>query len=392
MAHLEGLSGPGIQNPPFTSRTSAKIIDATIVTPLGDNLEKTWQEMLKGNHAISRVKRFPVNPYGSKTACTFEDLRPTGGRSMIYTILDRLFAEMAPVPCDAFLITATAKAGLDNLELLCRGKPADIRDILPSSVTDMVSERLAMTAGGINISASCASSTIAVARGAALIAGGRTEAVLVCCADLVTEFIFSGFSSLKALAPGPCRPFDRDRQGLTLGDGAAAILLMSQGRAKRENRRPLGTVHGWGVANDATHITAPAKSGEGLVQAISRALKTSEIGAEQITAINAHGTGTVYNDYMELIAFQKVFGDRQVPIYSVKGAIGHSMGAAGGIEVALGLKTLCDRMAPPTVGLINPMDEARGRVSPEPVSLAGDYLLTTNSGFGGVNAALILGR
>ncbi len=215
--------------------------------------------------------------------------------------------------------------------------------------------------------------------------------MLVCCVDLVTEFIFSGFSALKALSPIPCQPFDRNRQGLSVGEGAAALLLMSEERAKREHRRPLGTIQGWGMANDASHITAPAKSGCGLVQAISQALRMAQKQPEEITAINAHGTGTIYNDLMELTAFRQIFGERKIPIYSVKGAVGHCLGAAGGIEAALGLETLSAQLVPPTAGLVTPMEEAIGQVSSEPVTISGDTLLTTNSGFGGINAALVLG-
>ena len=250
----------------------------------------------------------------------------------------------------------------------------------------------AWTGNGICVSASCASSTIAVAHGAALIESGRAEAVLVCCGDLITEYHFSGFSALKALSPFACRPFDRGRQGLSLGEGAAALLLMNAARARRENRDQLGTILGWGISNDATHITAPAKSGRGLVQAVDQALRSARRKPEHIAAISAHGTGTVYNDLMELNAFRQVFGERKLPMYSIKGTIGHTLGAAGGLEIILGLKTLSTRMTPPTVGFSNPEKGAEGQVSSGPQAVSGDYLLTTNSGFGGVNAAIVLGR
>ena len=179
---------------------------------------------------------------------------------------------------------------------------------------------------------------------------------------------------------------------MSLGEGAAALLLMSHKRAQRENREKLGSILGFGVANDARHITAPAKSGHGLIQAIVQALKTAKRKPEEIAAINAHGTGTIYNDLMELNAFRQVFGERKLPVYSVKGIIGHTMGAAGGIEIILGCKTLSTRMVPPTAGFSDPEDGADGLVSCESQRISGEYLLTTNSGFGGVNAALILGK
>jgi 3-oxoacyl-[acyl-carrier-protein] synthase II len=392
MSMRDGQSNPATRNRASNSPGPVQVVDAAIITALGEDLQTSWRKISTGATGIRPLTRFPTDAFSSHIAAYIEGLKPARGSSMTHPLLDRLFKELGPIPPDAFPITATTKAGIDNLERLQRGNRAEPRDISLYSIMDMVVERFGLQERGINISAACASSTIALARGAALIALGRAEAVLVCCADLVTEFIFSGFSALKALSPVPCKPFDVERQGLSLGEGAAALLLMSRERALRDRRSPLGMIHGWGAANDGVHITAPARSGRGLVQAVSHALHMGEIKAEQISAISAHGTGTIYNDHMELTAFRRIFGERKVPIYSVKGAIGHSLGAAGGIEVTFGLKTLSEKTAPPTVGLVNPMDGARGLVSPEPASIGGDYLLTTNSGFGGINAALILGR
>jgi len=370
------------------------VTDAAVITGLGNNLESLWHGLMAGKTAIRPITRFPVDQdhYKTKIAAHIDDLKAANNHSMLQHLLDRLLLELGSVPSDSALITATIKSGADNLESFCRGRQASFKDVLLSSIANIVGPKLGLICNGICISASCASSTIAVARGAALIESGRAEAVLVCCGDLITEYHFSGFSSLKALSPFPCRPFDRDRKGLSLGEGAAALLLMNADRAHRENRNRLGSVLGWGITNDATHITAPAKSGRGLVQAVGQALKTAKRKPEDITAISAHGTGTVYNDLMELNAFGQVFDTRKVPMYSIKGAIGHTLGAAGAIEVALGLKALSRQMVPMTVGFENPENGAEGQVSSESQPVSGDYLLTTNSGFGGVNAALVLGR
>ena len=381
---------------PLKNKKSSRIVvtDAAAVTALGNSQEELWQRLMAGETAIRPIRRFPVDQehYKAKIAAHIDDLKPANNRTMLLGLLDRLLLEMGPVPPDAALITATIKSGADNLESFCRGRQADFQDVMLSSIADIAGDRLGLRSNGICISASCASSTIAVAHAAGLIKSGRARTVLVCCGDLITEYAFSGFSALKALSPFPCRPFDRDRNGLSLGEGAAALLLMDAERARREDYHRLGTILGWGIANDATHITAPAKSGRGLVQAVVQALQTAGRKAEEITAVSAHGTGTVYNDLMELNAFRRLFGERKVPMYSIKGAIGHTLGAAGGIEVIQGLKALAAGMIPPTVGYSNPEKGAEGQVSPEPQTVSGDYLLTTNSGFGGVNAALVLGR
>ena len=371
------------------------ITDVAAVTSLGDDLEQLWQGLMAGKTGIKSVRHFPVENYISKYAACIADLTSSACKpehSRMRSLLDRLLESVGPVPHDSFLLTATTKAGIDDLEKLCRENRVDTKDIILSSIGNIVSQQLGLTEKGINISASCASSAIATARGAAMIASGKVESVLVCCLDIITEFIFSGFSCLQASSPFPCRPFDRSRQGLTPGEGAAAILLMSEDRAKKDNLSSLGKILGWGVSNDATHITAPARDASGLIRAIRQALKRANLTEQEITTINAHGTGTVYNDLMELTAFRQIFGERKVPICSVKGAIGHTMGAAGGIEVALGIKTLSTQIVPPTVGFSDPEDSAKGLVSSKPVQISGDYLLTTNSGFGGINAAIVLAR
>lgn len=368
------------------------VVEAAAVTALGPKLDTLWTNVLAGRSGIAPVERFPTRFYPSRVAALIPDLAAAPGRSLVHDLLERLLGQLGPLPEGCELLTATTKGGIDCLEPLARGEPAESSDLLFSALLDAVSRRLALRGNAVNVNAACASSTIALARAAARVAAGSAEAVLVCAFDLVTEFVFSGFSALKALSTGPCAPFDRGRTGLSLGEGAAALLVTSEGLARREGRPCLGTVAGWGVANDATHITAPARDGSGLLLAARRALEVAGLAPETVAAVSAHGTGTVYNDAMELTAFRQLFDERPVPVHSVKGALGHTMGAAGALEAALCLRALAEGVAPPTVGLREPDPAAEGWVLPEPVAFGGDVVLTTNSGFGGINAALVLGR
>jgi len=363
-----------------------------VVTALGKDLNILWERLLTGESGIGPVERFRTKGYNSGIAACIEDLKHSGSRSMVYDLLDRLINAMAPVPPDSYLITASTKAGIDNLERFSRGIPADADDCLASHVSDYMSRRLMLRGGTSHISAACASSAIALSRGASLIELGRADSVLVCCYDIVTEFVFSGFCALQAMSPVPCMPFDRNRKGMNIGEGAAALLLMSAERAKREGISSLGILAGWAVSNDAFHITAPDMDGSGLILAVRKALQKSGLQGEALSAICAHGTGTVYNDSMELAAFRKVFGGRRLPVYSVKGAIGHTMGAAGGIEAAICLKGIAAGIVPPTAGCREPDTGAEGFISDEPVIKDCDYILSTNSGFGGVNCAIIIGK
>lgn len=370
----------------------ACISAAHAVTGLGPDLDSLRRGMMAGESAIRPLTRFGTGRYLSGNASWIEGLEPEGGDSRIYPLLDRLLAGFDPVPADAALITASTKGCVDVMEQLQAGLPGDPADIPMARMLRRISGRFGLASPGININAACASSTVAIARAASLIAAGRCEAVLVICVDLVSEFVFSGFSALQALSPTVCRPFDRNRDGLTLGEGGAALLLMSRERAQSEGRPVLGVVAGWGAANDATHITAPARDGCGLIQSVRQALGRAGIEQQRIAAISAHGTATPYNDQMELTAFRTLFGERSVPMHSVKGSIGHTLGAAGGIEVALGLACLKDGRLPPTVGMQEPEEAGEGFLSCSAQQIDGDYLLSTNSGFGGVNAALILRR
>lgn len=364
------------------------IVEAAALTPLGD-LDASWRRLLTGDSAIRPAVRFAAERYVScQAACIGAlDEEEGNGVSRIHRLLAMLLDDFAPVPTDAVPLTATTKGGIDSLERRRRGLWAPEADLLAGEMPRLVGRRFGLVAAGFNVNAACASSTIALARGGAMIAAGATEAVLVVCADLVSEFVFSGFSALKGLSPEPCRPFDRRRDGLTLGEGGAALLLMAAERARREGRTPLATLSGWGVAADAFHVTAPARDGGGLIQAVQAALRRAGRQPAEVAAISAHGTGTVYNDAMELTAFAALFEGRPLPLHSVKGAIGHTLGAAGGIEAALALRSLAHGVIPPTVGCGDPETAA---VSDRPLPFAGELLLSTNSGFGGINAALLL--
>jgi 3-oxoacyl-[acyl-carrier-protein] synthase II len=253
-----------------------------------------------------------------------------------------------------------------------------------------ISSRFKLSDHGCNINAACASSTIAVARAAAMICAGVTEVVLVYAADLVSEFVFSGFSALQALSDEPCCPFDRQRKGLTLGEAGVALLLMSEECAVRQAESPLAYIAGWGVANDAHHVTAPSRDGCGLILACRQAIEKAKISATEIAAVNAHGTGTIYNDAMELTAFNTIFGKFLPPLHGVKGSLGHCLGAAGGVEIAIGCRSLQQQFIPGTVGCSNAETIGQGRLSAAPQEISGNYLLCSNSGFGGINGVVIL--
>ncbi|MBU4318761.1 MAG: beta-ketoacyl-[acyl-carrier-protein] synthase family protein [Proteobacteria bacterium] len=365
------------------------ITQVKAITALGPDLDALYEGLLKNRTGIREVTRFDTKNYISPYAALIGELDPKNSSSLIFELSDRLMDQLTGIDSDCFLITASTKAAIDLIERNNTGTQIG-SEVLPSSLPGYIANQLGLKDQGINISAACASSTIALAKAASLITQGHAEAVLVCCMDIISEFVFAGFSALQAMSPFPATPFDKKRQGLTLGEGAAALVLMSEQKINSMSIRPLARICGWGIANDATHITAPARDGRGLKLAINHACKQAAIAPEEICAISAHGTGTVYNDLMEIQAINSIFSENPVIVNSIKGAIGHTLGAAGGIEAALCVKILENKMMPGTVGFNEPEEGAENLIASEPKRVQGDYILTTNSGFGGINAAIII--
>jgi 3-oxoacyl-(acyl-carrier-protein) synthase len=234
------------------------------------------------------------------------------------------------------------------------------------------------------VSCACSSGLSAIALAARWIEGGRVEAALVVGVDVLSAFVLRGFSSLLALDPGRCRPFDAARRGLSLGEGAGALLL---GHAEDG----AAWVAGWGESNDANHVTGPSRDGVGLSLAAGRALARAGLAPEEIGFIHLHGTGTRYNDASEALAMEQVFGGGTPPAVGTKANTGHTLGAAGLLESLVALGCLERGLLPANLGLEEPdvasaLDLTRG-----PRSLEGPRAaLKVCAGFGGIDTAIVL--
>jgi 3-oxoacyl-[acyl-carrier-protein] synthase II len=366
------------------------VVSADMLTPYGKGIDACWQGLLAGQSAISRVSRFKTAAFHSDYAGIISGLQYHGQTSLVMQMLQALF-EGTDVPEDAKLLLATTKGEIDLLEWSMLENKGDVADAVVSRLIRKVAGLTSASGGGLVLSAACTSSAAAAAQAAAVIRNGHADCILVVACDSVTEFIFSGFSSLMALDKQPARPFDRNRAGLNVGEAAAYALIMSEERALRENRPVLGTIAGWGLSDDANHMTGPSRESEGLVLAIRKALASAGIGPGDVGLIAAHGTGTVYNDQMEMRAFRAVFAEGPRPVYSIKGGIGHTMGAAGLVEMLIAHRALREGIVPPTVNLKEVDDDARGWASDQQQPVIGKTLaLMTNAGFSGINTALVL--
>ena len=362
-----------------------------LVTAYGGDALFCWEGILSSQSAIKRIERFSTDSFQSKNAATVAGLKYLGEDSLIMQMfLPILKRNKALIPFDALLILATTTGEIDILEKQVLEGVGDAKESRLSFLLEKIKALTGINGEGEIISSACASSSAALGFASSLIQSGKHDCVLVVAADAVTEFVFSGFSSLMALDPDTAKPFDKNRAGLSLGEGAGFILLMSQARAQQEGRTILGEIAGWAVAGDANHMTGPSRDGSGLRRAIEQALVVAGITSDEVGAISSHGTGTVYNDSMEMKAYKSIFVKNSVPLYSIKGALGHTMGAAGLIETVIALRVLREKTIPATVGLRDVDPEACEWAVRYNRPLEKGIILLNNSGFGGVNAALVL--
>jgi 3-oxoacyl-(acyl-carrier-protein) synthase len=298
---------------------------------------------------------------------------------------------LAAVPPERVgLVLSTTKANIEAMERLAEDRPCSeaARRHLRG---DCLASDLAAAHGARGptqcVSVACVSGLVAIAQGAKLIQRGAADAVLVVGVDHLSAFVMAGFSALKALDPDGCRPFDRERRGLSPGEAGAAIVLARAASVAG----PRVTIGGWGGSNDANHMTGPARDGSGLAQAMRAALDMAGAQPQEIDYVNAHGTGTNYNDAMEAAALRAVFGEGCPPVSGAKGMLGHTLGAAGVVETILCVLAMQERLLPGTARLnVTAPDAPREALKePRPGARLG-RVLKLNTGFGGVNGALVL--
>jgi 3-oxoacyl-(acyl-carrier-protein) synthase len=276
-----------------------------------------------------------------------------------------------------------------------RGGLARAASYPPARVADAVGEYLGVRGPRCAISAACASSAMAIALAANMLLDGAAPMMLAGGSDALCPFTLSGFNSLQALDPDPCRPFDQSRKGLNLGEGAGVLALETLERAEARNANVLAVLRGWAMTNDSFHSTAPQTQGNGLADCMRLAMEMAEVGGDDIGYVNAHGTGTPLNDVAEANAYETAFRERKrpIPVSSTKSYFGHCLGAAGALEAIITIIAVRCGALLPTLRLTDPIespsvDWLRGKVLRQELPLA----MSVSAGFGGSNAALIFGN
>jgi 3-oxoacyl-[acyl-carrier-protein] synthase-1/3-oxoacyl-[acyl-carrier-protein] synthase II len=256
-----------------------------------------------------------------------------------------------------------------------------------SNPADMLAEHLGLSCLRQCISNACSSGAVAIGEAAEWIRNGICDIALAGGSDMLCRVIYNGFISLKITDIQPCRPFDRNRQGLNLGEGAGMVVLESSAVAAGRKVRARATLCGYGNRSDAYHISAPKPDGQGLRTAINAAMRQAGIGPDEIAFINAHGTGTQENDKCEGILFSEMFP--RTPFHSTKGYTGHTLGAAGAIEAIITIEQLNRRLMAASAGFSEQDPDFKATPVTCNTEVAGDYALSDSVAFGGNNAVLI---
>jgi 3-oxoacyl-[acyl-carrier-protein] synthase II len=387
------------------------VVGAGIVSPLGLGLEETLGSLHEARDCVTPVTVFPVDRCRCQTAgqvadawlAAADDLHEHPGRlhrvarMMILALKEAV--EQAGEFQPELTVVGTTSGGMTFGEQYYRGlknggnslrqAPTLIANYTPQKPVMDAQEAFGIAAPCQVIANACASGTNAIGHAFNCVRSGRYQKVLTGGYDAISELVFVGFDSLQAATPERCRPFDRDRTGLVLGEGAAVLALENLEAAQKRGANILAEIVGYGISTDNFHLTQPDPSGSGPRAAMEGALRSAGIEAHEIDYINAHGTATPFNDSSEGKAIAELFNG--VPVSSTKGMMGHSLGAAGAIEAIIGILSLQDQLLPPNINFRHgDAGLDLNIVANESRHAAIRTVLSNSFGFGGTNASVIL--
>ena len=410
------------------------ITGSGIVSPIGIGVETFWQSAIEGRCGISRLDPFPdleLEHYRCQVAGKIRDFDMSGhpdegqaGRIDPYArfalVAAREAVEHAGLDIggreDAHRVAVIAGVGMGGMvmgereiEKLYRGlKPHRVHpNFIPTITLNSGSGVLGIAHGAkgpnLAISTACSSSAHAIGQGFQTIRSGQADVVIAAGADAsITPLVFAGFANLRTLSTNfndrpeaASRPFDRDRDGFVMGEGAACLILESERHARSRGATILGEVAGYAAAGEAHHMVIPREDGEEIAHTIALALQNADTKPEEVDAISAHATSTPIGDAVEARAIRLVFGDRadEVLVNATKSLVGHTLGAAGAIAAVSSVKALETGLWHPTLNYENPEDDCRlGGISTETQDGDLKTIMLNAFGFGSNNAALVLKR
>lgn len=368
------------------------IIQTNCITPLGFDVDSNFEAMLNGisgiqwheNSTLLSSSFYAATIDSVKLDKAFSQIESNSDFSrlekMMILTLQPIVSKQTITPKSAFILSTT-KGNITALE--------NTENAIEAAHLSALAKKIAMYFGfatePIVVSNACVSGVLAVAVAKRMIQSGVYEDAFLVAGDEVSEFVLSGFNSFQAMSESPCKPYDKDRNGVTLGEATAAVYISSD-----ESKIEKGTIKilGDGSVNDANHISGPSRTGEGLYRSIASALKEANIASNQIDYLSAHGTATLYNDEMEAIAFNRL--DLQnVPINSYKGFFGHTLGASGLLETVIATVCANRNQLIASKGYSENGVSQNINIIDKNAEKEITYFLKTASGFGGCNTAVI---
>jgi 3-oxoacyl-[acyl-carrier-protein] synthase II len=365
------------------------------VTPFGDGVDVLWQSLIGGHTAAREWDDLRAEGFRVTVACRVPGHGPDdatrGQRLGLAAAREAIACAGLPLSDTIAVCIGTTMGESVAFEQAAAGAPfragSAAANVFPRALADALHINGPVRA----YATACAAGNYAVGAGADLIRSGAARAALVGGVEPFSRIAMVGFSRARAMTPDVCRPFDRNRAGMQLGEAAAFLVLERESDARARGAAPLAAIRALGLSCDAFHPTAPRPDGSGMAEAMRRALHEAGIAAGDVGWIAAHGSGTVASDAAEAMAIRATFGREQPPVSGLKGALGHSMGAATAVSAIAMTLTFRDRVLPPTATLleIDPQLDLNviAHVMPAP---ALRYALNCGYGFGGLNSALLM--
>lgn len=373
--------------------TDIFISSDNILSPIGLNTAENFLQLKKNVSAIKKQEDMSMSEqpfYASlfDKENSFSKKKSHSGytkfeKLLIASVSDALEkSNINTADKKTILIISSTKGNIGLLETETYSKDLESRISLNTSA-QIVAQHFQFINRPIVVSNACISGMLAILTGKRLIQSGQYENAVVAGADVISKFVLSGFQSFQAISATTCKPFDRERDGINLGEGAATIILTSNKKFSQGIK-----VAGGSVSNDANHISGPSRTGEELNIAISKAIKEAGLSTNDINFISAHGTATVYNDEMEAKAIT-LANLQSVPVNSLKGYYGHTLGAAGLIESIISTHSLKENIVIPTLGFQHMGVTEPINICKSLYKISLQNCLKTASGFGGCNAAMV---
>ncbi|MDM8523802.1 beta-ketoacyl-ACP synthase II [Desulfococcaceae bacterium HSG8] len=402
------------------------ITGAGLITPLGIGIDETWSGLCAGKSGISEITRFDTSAFNTKIAGEVKGFRPEeflpkkeAKRTQLFIAYAiaaaRMALENASLKIDASnehrigIVTGCGLGGLSILEetsiLIEKKGPRRVTPFfIPMMIGNMAAGMVSIHCGAkgphSSVATACAAGTHAVGDAFNIIKRGAADAMLTGGVEsVITPTCVAGFNSMKALSTRnddpekASRPFDRDRDGFVIGEGAGIVILEALEHALERGARIYAEISGYGMSGDGYHMTSPPPDGEGAARCMAAAIDDAGITYDKIDYINAHGTSTPLNDLYETRAIKSVFKEKahSIAISSTKSMTGHLLGGAGGIETVITALTIREGIIPPTINYENPSEECDLDYVPNAARKADvEFAMSNSFGFGGTNASLVV--